>query len=75
MLPGSDLNAQAFIKVEAGRCVLVLDFAEARVPSAADLKYVIALYERLRASGSRLILRNVKPEVCEAFASGGFTVR
>jgi anti-anti-sigma regulatory factor len=51
---------------QGGRA-LVLDLTGARVPTAGVLGQLVALNNRLRASGGRLVLCNVPPGAFEVF--------
>ena len=64
------LITRAFTHVEPaghGRYALVLDLGGITVPTAGGLGQLVALHNRLRASGNRLVLSNVGPRAFEVF--------
>lgn len=54
-----------------GRGGLVIDFGNVKVLSSAALGLLIRLHMRLTAAGSRLSIRNLRPEVYGIVEAGG----
>lgn len=52
---------------------VVLDFAEVRSVTAAELGQLVGLHTRLRARGQRLTIHNVRAEVEEILQITGLT--
>jgi anti-sigma B factor antagonist len=49
-------------------CHLLLDFSHVDYLTSVELGTLITLHKRMKASGGRLTLFNMNPQVCEIFA-------
>ena len=54
-----DIEVPARLMIERGRRTLVLDLSKMKVPTAGVLGQLVALHNRQRALGDRLVLSNV----------------
>jgi anti-anti-sigma factor len=60
-------------RLAAGGRTVVLDLGAVTLPTAGGLGRLVALHQRLRADGGRLVLRNVGAAAHEVFALTGLT--
>jgi anti-sigma B factor antagonist len=53
---------------ELGECHLLLDFTNVEFITSVELGTLVGLHKKMRASGGRLTLFNLNPQVFEVFA-------